>query len=91
MLRTMLSPESVLDCISLLVSAIAFVCIHRVIKKSNSIIVITITKSYCNTFNYKNKTGTYYLYFFKKMPKLNYYLDSIILVLLFMLRLFINR
>jgi len=49
MLRTMLSPDSVLDRISSLVSVIgSVVCIHRVIKKSNSINVIRITKSYCS-------------------------------------------
>jgi len=48
MLRTMLSPDSVLGCTSLLVSIIESVCIHRVIKKSNSINVIRITKSYCS-------------------------------------------
>jgi len=45
-LRTMLSPDSVLKCISLLVSVIGSVCIHRVIKKSNCINVIT--KSLCS-------------------------------------------
>jgi len=48
MLRTMLSPDSVLGSISLLVSVIGSVCIHRVIKKSNSIKVIRITKTYCS-------------------------------------------
>jgi len=44
----MLSPDSVLGCIFLLISVIGSVCIHRVIKKSNSINVIRITKSYCS-------------------------------------------
>jgi len=48
MLRTMLSPDFVLGCTSLLVSVTGPVCIHKVIKKSNSINVIRITKSYCS-------------------------------------------
>jgi len=48
MLRTMLSSDSVLSRISLLVSVVGSVSIHRVIKKSNSINIIRITKSYCS-------------------------------------------
>jgi len=49
MLCTMLSLDSVfLGCMSLLVSVIGSVRIHRVITKSNSINVIRITKLYCN-------------------------------------------
>jgi len=48
MLYTMLSPDSVLGCISFLIFVIGSVCIHRVIKKLNRINVIRITKSYCS-------------------------------------------
>jgi len=61
----MLSPDSVLGCVSLLVSVIGSVCIHRVIKKSNSINVIRITQSY-SALNYKIKTGTNYSSILKK-------------------------
>jgi len=57
MLCTMLSSDSVFGCLSLLVSVIGSICIHRVIKKSNPINVIRITKSHVVTFKYKIKTG----------------------------------
>jgi len=90
----MLLSDSVLGCISLLVSVIGYVCIQRVIKKSNNINVIRITKSYCSHVRLiiKLKLGLIIHISQKEIPKLNYsFLDSIIRILLFELRLFINQ